>query len=100
GSALGVRERLAIEGRGDLLLRRGAGEQVACELLDRELIERQVFIEGANRPVAEHVSVGPGAIFFIAVTVGIASQVEPVPPPALAEVRRREEAIDERLVGL
>ena len=39
----------------------------------------------------------PSQIFFVAVGVGVASQVEPVTAVALAVVRRRKQAIDEAL---
>ena len=61
-------------------------EQISGELLNDELIERQVFVEGADDVVA--VSVGERVLRFagidVAFGVGVAGDVEPVTPPALA----------------
>ena len=74
-------------------------QQVAGELLDRELVERHVGVQGADDPVA----IGPEVAQVVAleaVRVGVAGQVEPRPGPALAELRRGEQPIDDRFVGV
>ena len=89
----------AAEAGGDLLLQRGVGEQVAGELLDDELVERHVVVEGADDPVA----VGPDFAVVVemdAVGVGVAGGVEPVAAAMLAPVLGIQQAIDERLVGV
>ena len=55
-AALVVGQRVAVEAGGQLLREAGAGQQVAGQLLDGELVERQVAVEGADDPVA----VAPG----------------------------------------
>ncbi len=75
------------------------GQQVAGELLDREPVERQVAVEGVDDPVAVLPDRARG-VDAVAVGVGVAGQVEPVPRPALAVVRRGEQAVDEPLVGV
>ena len=98
-STLLVDEGVAVEGGGDELGFGGVGKEVAGELLDGEAVEREVVVEGLDDPIA----VGPhvaATIDRVAVGVGIAGLVEPVPPPALAVVRAGEEAIDEARPGV
>ena len=45
GAAFVVGQRVAMEGRGDELLVGRVGQQVAGDLLDRELVERLVGVE-------------------------------------------------------
>ena len=92
-----VEHRVAVEPGRHLLRGSGVGEQVAGDLLDSELIERHVLVQGANYPVAITPD-RPGAVFPEAVGVGVARQIEPGPRPALAEVRRGEQAIHQALV--
>ncbi len=91
-----VDEGVAVEGGGDPLRLGGVGKQIARELFDRELIEGEVVVEGLDDPVAErpHVTV---AVDGVSVGVGVAGLVEPVPAPALAVVRGRQQAVDESL---
>ena len=64
-AAFGVGAMIAIEAGGDVLLERGIGQQIAGQLLDRELIERQVAVVGLDHPIAPppHVAVAvdPGS---------------------------------------
>ena len=76
----------------------GIRQQVAGELFDRELFERQVAIEGIDHPIAVHpdltLSVG-----VVAVRIGVAGDVEPVPAPALAIGGRIKQALHNAFVG-
>src|SRR5262249_5697617 len=83
-------QRVAVDAVGDLLSQRGARQQVAGQLLDGELVERQVAIERADEPVPIAPGEWPAGVLFVAVTVGIAGQVEPVAAPALAIMRAVE----------
>ena len=81
-----------------VLVERRFGQQVAGQLLDRELVERQVAVERVDDPVA----VGPHLAVVVevdAVRVGVAGRVEPVAAAMLAPVRRRQQLVDELLVG-
>src|SRR5262249_33013986 len=75
--------------RGTWPLVRSQRQLVGGELLQNELVVRQVVVERANHPVA--VSVRPGITGFleeyISLVVGIARDVQPVAPPTLAVVR-------------
>ena len=75
-------------------------KQVAGKLLDRETIEWEVAVDGIDYPVAINVGVGTRAVGLVAVRIGVPGQVEPVAPPAFAEVRRGEQPVDQALVGI
>ena len=88
-----------MKARGDEVVRRGAREEVAGELLDAELIVGQVFVQSFHDPVA----VGPDLarpVFLEAVGVGIAGEIEPAAGPAFAVAGRSQQAIHELLVGV
>ena len=59
-----------------------------------------VAVEGADDVVAIAPGVGAVRVVLEAVGVGVADDVEPVAAPALAVVRRGEQAVDEFLVGV
>ena len=99
GTAFFIEHRVAVEARGDEVVGRGAREEVARELLDAELVVREVGVQGFHDPVA----VGPDlarAVFLEAVGVGITGEVEPAAGPALAIAGRSQQAVDELLVGV
>ncbi len=94
-----VEHRVAVKARGDPIGNGGTGQHVAGELLDRELVERHPRVDRRNHPVA----IRPDrthAVFFVSVRVGVAGQIQPVPGPAFAVVRRGQQPIDEPLVGV
>ena len=73
--------------------------EVARQLQDRELIERQVAIEGAHHPLP----VGPHFTKIIvvdAVRVGVSRVVKPVAAAVLAPLEARKQRIDEPFVGV
>ena len=76
---------------GDELVLRGIGQQIAGDLLDDELVVGQIAVERADDPIA----IGPDEprlVLFVAVRIGIPSAIEPDAAPALAVVRRGEQA--------
>ncbi len=75
-SALGAGAVIAVEARGDFLAERGARQQVAGDLLDREPIERHVAIERVDNPVAPapHVAI---TVRLVAVGVGVTRGFHP-----------------------
>ena len=77
----------------------GLRQHVAGDLLDGELAERHVFIQGVDDPVAV-LPHRPPQIFFVTVGVGIAGQVKPRRRPALAKVRRGQQAVHHLLISL
>ena len=94
-----VDHRVAQEAGGDDLILRGMRQQIAGDLLDDELVVRQVAVERVDDPIAIEPD-EPRLVLFEAVGIGIARRVEPEPAPALAVMRRGEQAIDLLLVGV
>ena len=89
------------KGRGDHLtatLRQRSGrQQIPGDLLAHETVERAVLVETLDHIIA----VAPGLLEHEPAQrqrLGEPRYVEPMPPPALAEMRRREEPIDQALV--
>ncbi len=73
-------------------------QEIAGDLLAHELVERHVGVEGVDRVIA----IAPGGSENEAAEgqrLGEPGDVEPVPSPALAEVGRGEEAVDERFIS-
>ena len=91
-------ERIGVDPRGIVGL-----EQIAGELLAEKLGVGEVAIEGVDDPVAVAPRLAKVALWReldeIA-SVGVADEVEPVPPPALAVARRGEQAIDDGVEGV
>jgi hypothetical protein len=76
------------------------GKEIAGKLLGDEGVEGFVVVEGPNDPVAVTPGVGAGGVEFVAVGLGPANNVKPVLSPAFAGMRRRQEALDDTLVGV
>jgi hypothetical protein len=95
--ALGVAAVVAIEAGRDLLVERRTGQQVPGDLLDRELVERHVSVEGLDHPVAPppHDSL---AVALVAAGVGVAGGVEPRHGHPFAIAGRSQQPIDGPLV--
>ena len=79
--------------------RRGVGQQVAGQLLARELVEGLVFVERTNDPVAKRVNVHR-RVAVVAHRIRIADQIEPMDRHSLAVVRRPEKLVQQLFVGL
>ena len=80
-----------------------ARKQIAGELLANELGERLVLVERAYHVVAISPRIFIRQIVLQSVRVGIARNVEPVPAPTFAKLRRREQPIhdvDKRVFGV
>ena len=82
--------------------RLGAGREefVAGHLLPHEAVIGLVGVERSDHIVAIAPAVLPVAVALEAVRVGEADYVQPLLRPALAVVRRRQERIDQMLVGV
>ena len=94
-----VERAIPQEARGDDLLLRRIRQQVAGDLLDHKLVVGHVAIDRGNHPVAPDPHLAT-KILFVAVGVGIAGEVEPVPRPLLAVAVAREQGIDRLLIAL
>src|SRR5438034_488566 len=78
----------------------GGLQLVAGDLPADEAVERHVLIERLDDAVAVLVRVWAVVVVFVAGAFAEAGDVEPVPAPALAVVRRGEQAVDETFVGV
>ena len=97
GTAFAGRHVATVESGGDALFDGRFGEQVAGKLLDRELIESLVLVEGVDDPLA----ILPQRAFVVemqAVRVAIPHQVEPITRHVFAESFRLEQPIDHAFV--
>ena len=100
-SPLGAHHPQPVVGRGNALIERVAGKEIAGKLLAREAVERHVFREGPDHPVA----VGPHRHLLIAVVadrIGVADQIEPPGGHPFGMGGAGEEPVDvalERLLG-
>lgn len=72
-------------------------EQVTGDMFTNELVVGKILVEGADQIIAITPGVVHLVIPFVAMGFGKADDIEPMPGPALAEMRRREEAINEAL---
>ena len=89
----------AMEAGGDPLVKRSIGQQIAGDLLNGELIEFLVLIEGADDPIA----IGPDLAEVVdvdAVCVGVACGIKPIARAMLAPLRRVHELVDQFFIGI
>ena len=98
-AALAVEHIIAVKTAGDFLVARGAGQKIAGELFDGELIEGHVRVQRIHHPIAPrpHRTLG---VALEAVSIGVAREIEPVPSPAFAVAGRGEEALDKLFIGV
>ena len=103
-TAFFVRHRVAVEAGRDFLilgplLVAALWQHVAGDLLDRELVERQIAVERVDHPVAILPDAAP-VVLLVAVRVGVAGEIQPRTRPPLAVARRGQQAIDDAVVGV
>src|SRR5262249_21694919 len=79
----------------DERLSRGVWQLVPGKLLENETVERPVLIERPDHVVAVSPSVRLGGVALVAIGLGVADQVQPVPSPAFTIGRAREQLIYE-----
>src|SRR5439155_15581534 len=74
-------------------------QPIRGDLLNQELIVRQIVIERADDPVAISVGERVSPLFLenVSLRIRIASYIEPVSSLALAIMRRRKQSIDQLL---
>ena len=70
-------------------------EQITGDLLPNESVIGKVIVEGANHPVAVSPCFADGVVKLMAAGLGVANEVQPVPPPAFAETGRCEIHLDQ-----
>ena len=95
-AAFFVQHRVAMKSSRDPLCLSRIGKHVARKLFNRKLIKWHVGVNRIDHPIA----IRPNrtlAIFFVAVRVSVACQVQPATSPAFTVCRPREQFIDQRL---
>ena len=73
----------------------GLGEEIAGNMLADELVEADSIVERPHEVVAVVPRAPGGDVPFVAVGVGVADDIHPVPGELLAEMGRGEEGIDD-----
>ena len=98
-SAFLVDHRVAQKAGGDNLFLRRVWQLIARQLLDDELIVRQVAVQRVDHVIAVEPNLA-ALVLFETVGVRVTRGIEPLPAPALAVVRRTEQALDCCLVSI
>ena len=75
-------------------------KDITGQLQSDEFIIRQVTIQSVDHPVSIRPEVVARFVVFEAVAFAKSSDIQPVPRPAFAIVRRRQQTVDEIFVGL
>src|SRR5262249_54110291 len=88
-----------MESNGDSIVGCCPRKQIARDLLTGELIEWQIGIDRLDDPVSPSPGEGPRKINDAAAGFSEAGPIEPMSSPSLAKMRRREQPIDQPLVG-
>ena len=71
---------------GDFLFERCVREHVAGDLFNAKLVVGQIGVQCVDDPVAIPPRMGASPVFLIAIAIGVAGQVKPMPPPAFTIV--------------
>ena len=100
GAAFAIRQGIAVEAGGHQHFLVAARQQIAGNLLDGELVERQIAIERFDHPLPVAPRPGTRAVLLVAVAIGVTRQVQPVAAPLFAIVRRIEQPVHQVLVGI
>ena len=92
GAALAVSLGQAMEGGREFLIERRAGDEIAGELVDDELVVGKIPVECIDDPVAVFPDITVGVVAE-AFGIGVAGEIHPDGSPAFAEVRGGEQAL-------
>ena len=95
-----ILEAAAQESGGNPLFEARTGEEVPGNLLEGEAVEGQVAIQCLDHPLPPAPGVGTEQVLLVAVAVGVAGQVQPVPGPFLAVTGRCQEPVHQPLIGV
>ena len=98
-AALVGRGVIAIEAGGDALFEARVRNEVAGDLIHRELIEGQIAVERADHPIAPTPHVAR-TVRVIHARIAVAREIHPRERHAFAEMRRGQRPIDKLLEGV
>ena len=99
GACLNIGRSTAMKPGGNSGRLIGLRQEISRQLLDGELVERQIGIQGSDHPVA----IGPEAaevIPLITMRVSVAGQIEPHAGPTNPELVATEQPVDQPLVSI
>ena len=88
------------ESRGDRRPRIVWLDHIAGQLPPYELVIGQILVECRDDPITIGPRIGPQFVALETLAFAKADDVEPVPPPALAVMRRVQEPINQARIGL
>ena len=104
GAAFGVGHGIAMKPGGDdrarVLAIWGLGQQVACELFDRETVVSHVVVQRADHPVAPRPDVQPERVGAVTGGIGISCEVEPDARPTFTVRRRTQQPVNQPFVSV
>ena len=90
---------VAVKSGGDFLIEGCVRQKVSGQLVDDELVERQIAVHGLNDPIAVKPDL-TGCIHAIPVRIGITGDVKPPARPAFAVTGRTQQSLDHPLIGV
>ena len=83
----------AIEARCDQRVGIAGEKLIACQLFAQEAVERLILIEGTDDVIAIAPDVRLRVVALVAVGLGIADEVEPMPGPLFAVLRHCQQLV-------
>ena len=86
-SGFAVLRAIAEQAGSDPLFDSCVRQEITGDLLDGELVERHVAVEGIDHPMTPAPGVGPQRVALIAVAVSVAGGIEPMHSPFLSVMR-------------
>ena len=98
-TSFAIRHVVAVKASRQPLFWSRIWQQISGELLDSELIKRQVAVERADHPISPR-PVRPGRVPLKSIRIGIASCIQPPHRQPLTKMLRCEKLIDKPIVGL
>ncbi len=75
-------------------------QRVGGKLFAYKLAVGDILVQGVDDVIAVGPRIGAAFVFVVAMGVAVVDDIKPVPRPAFAVARRREEAVDELFIGI
>ena len=98
-AGLGIQSGIAVKAGGGKLRGGGVWEEITCDLLNGELVEGEITIDGVDHPVTILPSIWPHGITQESIAVGITCHVQPVTRPAFSKVGRGQKTVNKAEIG-
>ena len=75
-------------------------QEISCQLRLQEPVKSHVAVQGLQHPIPIAIRMRIGMVFVSPIGVAIASDIQPVAPPALTIMRRRQQGIHDLYPGV